>query len=99
KEKFLRGLIAWLGFPSTTVEYVPNHRIHGATKFSRKHLLNMALTGITAFSTMPLRMLTRLGVFFLIPSTLYIFYAIGLVMYAYFTHQHDFIPPGWATLA
>lgn len=98
KEKYLRGLIAWLGFKSTSIPYTAEKRLHGRSKFSSKHLFAFAMQALTAFSTLPLRLLTRLGIILLIPSTLYILYAFGLVAYGMISHQHDFIPPGWATL-
>jgi len=61
KQRFMKGLFAWVGFKTTTVDYTRNPRVSGRTKFSGWKLWNFALEGITSFSTFPLRMWTYIG--------------------------------------
>jgi glycosyltransferase involved in cell wall biosynthesis len=59
--RFMKGLFAWVGFPTSTVLYdrVPRHA--GTTKWSYWKLWNLALEGITSFTVMPLKVATYLG--------------------------------------
>lgn len=59
--RFMKGLFAWVGFRTTTVEYTRPERIAGVTKFNGWRLWNFALEGLTSFSTDPLRIWTYLG--------------------------------------
>jgi len=59
--RFMKGLFAWVGFKSTTVEYTRDARSAGSSKFSGWRLWNLALEGITSFSTVPLRCWTYGG--------------------------------------
>jgi len=59
--RFMKGLFAWAGFPSTTLGYQRPARSAGNTKFNGWKLWNLALEGITSFSTAPLRFWTYLG--------------------------------------
>ncbi len=62
KQRFMKGLFAWVGFKTITIEYVRQARSSGNTKFSGWKLWNFALEGITSFSSLPLRVWTYLGV-------------------------------------
>ena len=59
--RFLRGLVAWVGFRQTVVEYDRPERGAGETKFSVGKMAHFAMDGITSFSTLPLRLATYLG--------------------------------------
>ena len=59
--RFMKGLFAWVGFRTATVEYKVAPREHGTTSFNTWKLWNFALEGITSFSTAPLRVWTYLG--------------------------------------
>ncbi len=61
KQRFMKGLFAWVGFQSITVEYVRERRVTGRSKFSGWRLWNFALEGITSFSSWPLRVWTYIG--------------------------------------
>jgi polyisoprenyl-phosphate glycosyltransferase len=62
KQRFMKGLFAWVGFKTVTIDYVRQSRTTGTTKFSGWKLWNFALEGITSFSSLPLRIWTYLGV-------------------------------------
>lgn len=59
--RFMKGLFAWVGFSTATVEYTRPERVAGTTKFNGWRLWNFALEGITSFSNAPLRIWTYLG--------------------------------------
>ncbi|MES0873542.1 glycosyltransferase family 2 protein [Sinimarinibacterium thermocellulolyticum] len=59
--RFMKGIFAWIGFPSAEVLYDREPRHEGRSKFSFLKLLNHAIDGITSFSTAPLRIATYLG--------------------------------------
>lgn len=59
--RFMKGLFAWVGFRTASVEYERPARIAGTTKFNGWSLWNFALEGLTSFSTYPLRVWTYIG--------------------------------------
>ena len=59
--RFMKGLFAWVGFRTTSVDYERPGRIAGRSKFTGWKLWNFAIEGITSFSTDPLRVWTYLG--------------------------------------
>jgi glycosyltransferase involved in cell wall biosynthesis len=61
KQRFMKGLFAWVGFKSVTIEYTREKRFAGSSKFSGWKLWNFALEGITSFSSWPLRVWTYIG--------------------------------------
>ena len=61
RNRFMKGLYAWVGFNSTAIDYDPLPRADGLTKFGLGGSFALALTGMVAFSTAPLRLLTWLG--------------------------------------
>ena len=61
RQRFMKGLFAWVGFKTTAVEYVRQARSGGTSKFGGWWLWNLALEGVTSFSTMPLRVWTYVG--------------------------------------
>lgn len=60
-QRFMKGLFAWLGFKTEIIEYARAPRAKGMTKFSGWKLWNLAMEGITGFSTVPLRIWTYVG--------------------------------------
>lgn len=61
KQRFMKGLFAWVGFKTVTIEYTREKRFAGSSKFSGWKLWNFALEGITSFSSLPLRIWTYVG--------------------------------------
>ncbi len=61
KHRFLRGMVSWVGFRQTGVEYVRDKRHAGVTKYPLRKMLRFAWDGITGFSYLPLQMATYLG--------------------------------------
>ncbi len=89
---FLRGMISWVGFRQCRIEYEPAARFAGTTKYSFKKMVQLALMGITSFTTKPLYASVVLGLFMALFSTV-----IGLeVLFEYFFM--DGVVSGWTTL-
>ncbi|TGQ03236.1 glycosyltransferase, partial [Mesorhizobium sp. M00.F.Ca.ET.217.01.1.1] len=61
RRRFMKGLFAWVGFRSATVEYSREQRSAGESKFSGWRLWNFSLEGITSFSSAPLEVWTYVG--------------------------------------
>ncbi|MRD45828.1 glycosyltransferase [Caenimonas koreensis DSM 17982] len=59
--RFMKGLFAWIGYPSIAVDYRRQARAAGDTKFNYWKLWNFALEGVTSFTTAPLRLATYVG--------------------------------------
>lgn len=58
---FMKGVLSWVGGRTDIVDYARAERVAGSTKFNGWKLWNLALEGITSFSTFPLRMWTYIG--------------------------------------
>ena len=63
RQRFMKGLFTWVGFRQVSFPYERESRMAGRTSFNYWKLWNLALEGITSFSTVPLRLATYLGVF------------------------------------
>lgn len=74
RQRFMKGLFAWLGFKTVTIDYARAPRHEGASRFSALSLWNFALEGFTGFSTLPLRVWTYLGTATAVLSILYAVY-------------------------
>src|SRR4029450_7715267 len=61
KDRFVRGLVTWIGFRQTGVLYHRDKRYAGDTKYTYSKMIKFALDGITSFSTVPLKLATWLG--------------------------------------
>ena len=61
RQRFMKGLFAWLGFKTVVLDYARTTRAAGSSKFSGFKLWNFALEGFTSFSTTPLKIWTYLG--------------------------------------
>lgn len=77
KNLFMKGVLSWVGGHTEVVEYARAERIAGSTKFNGWKLWNLALEGITSFSTFPLRVWTYIGLFVALVSFMYGAYMIA----------------------
>ena len=89
---FLRGFIAWAGYRTAAVDYVPEERFAGRSKYSMRMMLALALQGITQYSVKPLRLASWLG--FLV-AIFGCFYALYALWERFFGTQ---IVTGWASI-
>lgn len=90
--RFVRGLVAWIGFRQTAVYYDRSARFAGETHYPLHKMLRFASDGIVSFSTLPLRLATFLGALSgAIALSVALWVLVAVVSGAY-------IVPGWATL-
>ncbi|HKQ68552.1 MAG TPA: glycosyltransferase family 2 protein [Polyangiaceae bacterium] len=89
--RFVRGMVAWVGFRQTTVLYDRKARFAGETHYPLRKMLKFAFDGITAFSIVPLRIATWLG-------TLAGFVGIGVAGWSVYGRLYGLVVPGWATI-
>ncbi|MGX0888352.1 glycosyltransferase involved in cell wall biosynthesis [Pseudomonas sp. ADAK2 TE3594] len=73
---FMKGVLSWAGFTTAVVEYERAGRVAGSSKFNGWKLWNLALEGITSFSTVPLRLWTYIGGGISIFAVLYAVYMV-----------------------
>ena len=92
RNRFMKGLYAWVGFNSTAIDYEPLPRADGLSNFGLGGSFSLALTGMVAFSTAPLRLLTWLGLLMAAASLAY----SAWVVVEYFIW--GIAVPGYATL-
>lgn len=75
-DPFLRGIIKWVGFKQYAIDYKPDPRFAGKSKYSFKKMIQLAFQGITSFSIRPLYLAVYLGFTFSLVSLLYIPYVL-----------------------
>ena len=92
RNRFMKGLYAWVGFDAVAVPYAPDARLHGKTTFNAWNLIRLSIDGLTAFTTWPLRAVSLLGFVLAIFALLY-----GAYLTAdYLVYGHDV--SGWTTI-
>jgi dolichol-phosphate mannosyltransferase len=91
-ELFIRGIINWVGFSQFAVEYMPQDRYSGKSKYTLSKMIRFAIQGITSFSTRPLYFAVFLGLGLSIFSI--IFFSIYVGYSLYFGHTIS----GWASV-
>ena len=77
KDRFVRGLVSWIGFKQTGVDYQREKRAAGETKFRYREMIQFAIDGVASFSTAPLQLATWLGY---AASLLAFIYLVGVVV-------------------
>lgn len=92
RNRFMKGLYAWVGFRTEVLPYTPAPRRSGKTHFSGRRLRALAYTGITAFTNAPLRLWSGVGA---AAALIALAYGVFIVVQDWF-FGHDV--PGWATL-
>jgi len=92
KNRFVRGLVSWVGFRATAVEYVREERFAGETKYPLKKMLRFSMDGITSFSYKPLKLATYLGFMISLASFIYLLISLGQRLFTTSTVA------GWSSL-
>lgn len=94
RQRFVRGLRTWVGLKQTGLEYERDARAAGVPQYTFKKLLGLASDGLVSFSSVPLRMVTRLGVLCGVAS---IFFLAWVLLDGLFKITDA--SRGWASLA
>jgi dolichol-phosphate mannosyltransferase len=92
RDRFVRGLVGWVGFRSARVEFDAGPRFAGETKYSLGKMLHFARTGVVSFSKVPLKIAAVFGFIVSVLSAIYGLFAVT----AYFFFQFA-VMPGWAS--
>ena len=92
RNRFMKGLYAWVGFSNAAVAYTPAPRAHGHSHFSPLRLIRLSLDGLTAFTTWPLRAVSVVGFSLALLAFIY----GGFLTLEYLIYGHDV--SGWTTI-
>lgn len=92
RNRFMKGLYAWVGFKCVALPFVPHHRVSGQSSFGLRNLGKLALSGATAFTTLPLHIWSGIGALISIVSICY------AILVAVDTMLNGNAVPGWTTL-
>lgn len=92
RNRFVRGIISWLGFKQGDVLFEREERFAGATKYPLKRMIRFALNGVFSFSYKPLKIATFLGVFASAAGFFYLIYALYLKLFT------DATVTGWTSM-
>ena len=92
--RFLRGMIAWIGFQRVMLQYKPSARLAGKPKYSLKRMLRLAADGFFSFSLVPLWIGLLLGGLFVLLAAMELAYT----SYIWLGGHREQLVPGWASL-
>ena len=92
RNRFVRGLVSWVGFKQTAIEYERDERFAGETKYPLKKMLKFSMDGITSFSYKPLKIASLLGMLLSIFSIGWILVVLYLKLFT------DSTITGWSSL-
>lgn len=93
RQRFMKGLYAWVGFNTVYLPFTAANRDTGESKFNYASLFELALVGITSFSQRPLRLISRMG---FVVSALAFLYGLYIVIDTLIFGSDV---AGWATVA
>jgi dolichol-phosphate mannosyltransferase len=91
RDRFVRGMFAWMGYRQTAITFTRPERAAGKTKYRFRNMAQLAIDGILGFSDAPLRMVVWAGIAVSFLGMLCGLYAIGLKLW------RDDLVPGWAS--
>ncbi|MDD2933141.1 MAG: glycosyltransferase family 2 protein [Methylotenera sp.] len=92
RNRFMKGIYAWVGYKSIGIPFTPLPRSHGESTFSKLKLMQLAWTGVTSFSVMPLRLASAVGASLAFFAFIYGIYVV--IDYLFFNES----VPGWPTI-
>ena len=81
RDRFVRGMVSWVGFKQTALAYSRANRFAGESKYPLRKMLRFAMDGILSFSTKPLQMSVAMGMVFATLALVGIFYALFLRLF------------------
>ncbi len=92
--RFLRGMVAWIGYSTVILPYQPAERISGVSKYSLNKMTRLAMDAIFSFSLMPLYLGLSLGGFFFLLAAIEVAYVLSF----WITGSTSTLAPGWSSL-
>lgn len=94
KDRYIRGMFAWMWFKTTFVDFDRPERIIWETSYTWKKMIKLAMDGILNFSTFPLKLWAIIGFFLIILSTIFFLY----VSYDFFINETDYPLYKWINI-
>jgi polyisoprenyl-phosphate glycosyltransferase len=91
QQRFIRGMVAWIGFRQVPLEYRRDRRFAGETKYPLRKMLTFAIDAITGFSIAPLRISFYVACFFLL-------FALVTIIYVLISWLYLGPVPGWTSI-
>jgi dolichol-phosphate mannosyltransferase len=76
RQRFLRGIVSWIGFNRTFVPFEAPPRYAGQSSYSLAKMIRLAMAAVVSFSSAPLRMATRLGLLISAAGFIYLAYIL-----------------------
>jgi dolichol-phosphate mannosyltransferase len=92
--RFIRGMVSWVGFKSTILQFDPPSRIGGESKYTTKKMMHLATDAIFSFSLLPLRFGLFTGALFYILALVEAIYVLTL----WLSGNTAQLEPGWSSL-
>ena len=92
--RFLRGMVAWIGFKSVILPFQPPERLGGTSKYSLRKMLRLASDAIFSFSLVPLYIGISMGVLLLVLAVAEMAYVLNFWITGNISH----LAPGWSSL-
>jgi len=91
RNRYTNGLVSWIGFRQSILNYHSPGRHTGKSKFNLRKLLRLGMDGITSFSTRPVKISFIIGLFVILLGLIY-------AIYAFFNFFFGHTTPGWTSL-
>ncbi len=92
--RFLRGMVAWVGYPTVILPYQPPERMGGSSKYSLRKMLRLAADAVFSFSLVPLYIGLSMGVIMLCLAGLEMVYVLSF----WVRGMQASLQPGWSSL-
>jgi glycosyltransferase involved in cell wall biosynthesis len=92
--RFLRGMVAWIGFPTVILPYQPPERIGGKSKYSVRKMMRLASDAVFSFSLVPLYIGLSMGAIMLCLAGLEMVYVLSF----WVRGMQSNLQPGWSSL-
>lgn len=92
--RFLRGLVAWLGYEPVILQYSSPPRKSGVSKYSPRKMIRLAMDAVFSFSLIPLRIGILLGLFFIFLAFIEAIYVLRFWLLG----MESILAPGWSSL-
>jgi glycosyltransferase involved in cell wall biosynthesis len=93
-QRFLRGMVAWMGYKTVILPYTPADRLGGQSKYSLRKMLRLATNAIFSFSLVPLYIAISVGALFLLLALAEMIYVLSF----WITGRQASLAPGWSSL-
>src|SRR5207249_2465884 len=97
RQRFVRGLRTWIGLNQTGLEYERDARAAGRPQYTMRSLLKLAMDGLVSFSSVPLKVVTRLGILSAVAAMGLGIWVLGVTIYEWEMGIKGRTPRGWAS--